>query len=217
MIPYRATHVPTYHLWMQDENLQVIQIEWGLKMKIKEKSGESETTNPILLIWALILRRIQVLTGSEPLSMEEEVAMQKSWHEDPGKCTFIVLSRERLQEEGATELTAMVGDTNLFLLEEATGTAEAEIMIADAACRGSGLGWEAMLLMLRYGSEKLGLTKYVAKIKEENHPSLKMFTKIGFTEQSRSHVFKEVTLEWRADLDWLQKEVPWQLETYSHM
>ena len=57
----------------------------------------------------------------------------------------------------------------------------------------------------------------MAKIKEENYPSLKMFTKIGFTEQSRSHVFKEVTLEWRADLDWLQKEVPWQLETYSHM
>ena len=23
MIPYRATHVPTYHLWMQDKQLQV--------------------------------------------------------------------------------------------------------------------------------------------------------------------------------------------------
>ena len=55
--------------------------------------------------------------------------------------------------------------------------AEAEIMIADSSCRGLGLGWEAMLLMLRYGTEKLGLTKYVAKIKEENQPSLKMFSK----------------------------------------
>ena len=70
--------------------------------------------------------------------------------------------------------------------------------------------------MLRYGAEKLGLTKYVAKIKEENHPSLKMFSKIGFVEKSRSEVFKEVTLAWEADLNWLQKEAPWQLETYLH-
>ena len=157
-----------------------------------------------------------MLTGSEPLSMEEEVAMQKSWHEDPEKCTFIVLSKDRLKEDGATELTAMVGDANLFLSEEETRTAEAEIMIADASCRGLGLGWEAMLLMLRYGTEKLGLTKYVAKIKEENQPSLKMFSKIGFIEQSRSEVFKEVTMAWQADLEWLEKQVPWQLETYLH-
>ena len=148
--------------------------------------------------------------------MEEEVAMQKSWHEDPEKCTFIVLSRDRLKKEGATELTAMVGDANLFLSEEERGTAEAEIMIADSSCRGLGLGWEAMLLMLRYGTEKLGLSKFVAKIKEDNQPSLKMFSKIGFIEQSRSEVFKEVTMAWEADSDWLQKKVPWQLETYFH-
>ena len=40
--------------------------------------------------------------------MEEEVAMQKSWHEDPEKCTFIVLSKDRLKKEGATELTSMI-------------------------------------------------------------------------------------------------------------
>ena len=157
-----------------------------------------------------------MLTGSEPLSMEEEIAMQKSWHEDPEKCTFIVLNRERLKDEGATELTAMVGDTNLYLSDEEKGTAEAEIMIANSSCRGLGLGWEAMLLMLRYGTEKLALIKYVVKIKEDNQPSLKMFSKIGFVEQSRSEVFKEVTLTWQADLEWLQKEAPWQLETYIH-
>ena len=34
------------------------------------------------------------MTGSEPLSMEEEVAMQKEWRDDDMKCTFIVLDRE---------------------------------------------------------------------------------------------------------------------------
>ena len=50
--------------------------------------------------------------------MEEEVAMQKSWHEDPQKCTFILLNRERLSKEGGSELSSMVGDTNLYLMEK---------------------------------------------------------------------------------------------------
>ena len=96
---------------------------------------------------------LQRLTGSLPLSMEEELAMQEEWRRDPAKCTFIVLSRERLGE-GASEVEAMVGDTNLFLgeVEEEEGesrVAEAEIMIAEEGARGKGLGREAMLLMLR--------------------------------------------------------------------
>ena len=37
---------------------------------------------------------LQEMTASEPLTMEEEVAMQKEWRDDDMKCTFIVLDRE---------------------------------------------------------------------------------------------------------------------------
>lgn len=48
---------------------------------------------------------------------------------------------------------AMIGDTNLFLYdsEDCTRLAEVEIMIAENNVRRKRRGWEAVLLMLRYG------------------------------------------------------------------
>ena len=47
----------------------------------------------------------------------------------------------------------MIGDTNLFFHDSEDGKklAEAEIMIAENNARRKRRGWEAMLLMLRYG------------------------------------------------------------------
>lgn len=45
-------------------------------------------------------------------------------------------------------------------------------MIAAEESRGKGLGKEAVLLMMRYGIEKLGVSKYCAKIGETNNVSI---------------------------------------------
>ncbi|KAL7525626.1 hypothetical protein ACHAXR_002323 [Thalassiosira sp. AJA248-18] len=90
-------------------------------------------------------------TGSEPLSMEEEVDMQREWRDDEKKCTFIMLARDLVvggnnsdipPPPSETEITtdtkktypqlveltldAMIGDVNLFLSEEEAEDSEEE-------------------------------------------------------------------------------------------
>ncbi|XP_062072468.1 alpha/beta-tubulin-N-acetyltransferase 9 isoform X2 [Lepus europaeus] len=158
---------------------------------------------------------LQRLTASEPLSLEQEYAMQRSWREDADKCTFIVLDAERWQAQpGAPEESCMAGDVNLFLTDPGDPTlGEIEVMIAEPSCRGKGLGTEAVLAMLSYGVTKLGLTKFEAKIGQGNEPSLQLFRKLHFEQVAVSSVFQEVTL--RLTMNTCERQ--WLLEQTSHV
>ncbi|XP_058798369.1 alpha/beta-tubulin-N-acetyltransferase 9 isoform X2 [Phymastichus coffea] len=131
---------------------------------------------------------LQQLTASEPLTLEDEYKMQKSWFEDEDKCTFIILNKS-LYEETLNEIDAMI----------------------ETCHRGKGYGWESAILMLRYGIENLNVIKYLAKISISNEKSINMFRKLGFEEVSRSDIFKEFTLQKVVDFEWikwLQNQTP---------
>lgn len=145
---------------------------------------------------------LQHLTASEPLTLKEEYEMQKDWLLDERKCTFIVLDKSIFQST-EDEIAAMIGDTNLFFNDtECEFTAEAEIMIAEKESRGKKRGWEAILLMLRYGIEVLNVKKYRVKITFENEASINMFRKLNFHEVERSDIFQEITLENNINSEW---------------
>ncbi|NXH95042.1 NAT9 acetyltransferase, partial [Pachycephala philippinensis] len=155
---------------------------------------------------------LQRLTASEPLSLEQEYEMQRSWRDDADKCTFIVLDAGCWP--GQAEESSMVGDVNLFLTNTEDPTVgEIEIMIAEPSYRGRGFGKEATLLMMAYGVRNLGITKFEAKIGQENEASICMFKKLHFKEVAVNSVFQEVTLR----LDVSDQERRWLLEQTNHV
>ncbi|XP_027811571.2 alpha/beta-tubulin-N-acetyltransferase 9 isoform X4 [Marmota flaviventris] len=138
---------------------------------------------------------LQRLTASEPLTLEQEYAMQCSWREDADKCTFIVLDAEKWQTQPVpTEESCMAGDVNLFLTDiEDPTLGEIEVMIA--------------------GVTRLGLTKFEAKIGQGNEPSIRMFQKLHFKQVAVSSIFQEVTFR----LTMSEAEQQWLLEQTSHV
>ncbi|KAM4524105.1 alpha/beta-tubulin-N-acetyltransferase 9 isoform 1-T1 [Odontesthes bonariensis] len=149
---------------------------------------------------------LQQLTASEPLTLEQEYDMQRSWREDNDKCTFIILDKQRWADASNEEEQCMVGDVNIFLTDPTDPSlAELEIMIAEPSHRGKGIGKQVTRMMMCYGVTKLGVRKFQAKIGVDNQLSVAMFKKLHFQEVSVCKVFKEVTLELTVDESSLRK------------
>ncbi|MGH0118559.1 UNVERIFIED_CONTAM: hypothetical protein FKN15_015237 [Acipenser sinensis] len=143
---------------------------------------------------------LQKLTASEPLTLEQEYEMQKSWREDDDKCTFIILDKHRWADPSVPEQDCMLGDVNIFLTDpEDTSLGEVEIMIAEPSYRGRGFGKEVTRMIMCYGVTKLGISKFEAKIGLENKVSIAMFKKFHFQEVSLSEVFQQITLQLTID------------------
>ncbi|KAM9831769.1 alpha/beta-tubulin-N-acetyltransferase 9 [Neosynchiropus ocellatus] len=139
---------------------------------------------------------LQQLTASEPLTLEQEYDMQKSWREDDDKCTFIILDKQRWTDPGVDKEQCMIGDVNIFLTDPAdTSLAELEVMVAESSFRGKGIGKEVTQMMMHYGVAKLGIKKFEVKIGLDNKASIALFKKLNFRQVSLCKVFKEVTLE----------------------
>ncbi|KAJ5949607.1 hypothetical protein N7454_001191 [Penicillium verhagenii] len=136
LVPYSPWHVPRYHEWMQDEE-------------------------------------IQEATASEPLTLEEEYSMQRSWRQDADKLTFITcrpVSQSpkitlRPEDESAEN---MIGDINLFLrIEDGEEGDAPRRSVVDS-------GKLTLLVFLRYVAEKQAgiLQEFVGGLEEEERKKL---------------------------------------------
>jgi len=139
------------------------------------------------------------LTASEPLTLEEEYEMQKTWYNDPKKLTFIILSKDMStsdDEREAWEVGCMAGDINLFLHDnDDPYNAEVDIMIGEPCCRNKGLATEALNLIMHFGIHKLQIKRFFAKISETNEASIRLFERMGFERINYSAAWKEIEYE----------------------
>ena len=175
------------------------------------------------------------MTGSEPLTFEEEIEMQQTWRDDDDKCTFILLRNDKLEEtlidsfgqafpddlrnqEGIPKLSssfigknipAMIGDANLFFHkheeDEDVKCAELDIMIADNLSRRKGFGRQAVAALMIYAYHKLKVRRFYVKIKSNNNASRKLFESMDFVERSFIECFQEYELDYLVDNESLLK------------
>ncbi|CAI5723790.1 unnamed protein product [Hyaloperonospora brassicae] len=145
---------------------------------------------------------LQEMTASEPLPLEEEMEMQKSWREDAEKCTFIVLANAEGDGQPGTSyvddsaIGRMAGDINLFFNDyDDPQACELDIMIAEKKYRRKGFAEEAVQLLMAYATVTLRVSRFFCKITETNTASLQLFDKLGYIKYNYVAAFSQVEME----------------------
>lgn len=204
LVPYSSHHVPTYHGWMQDPDLQTATASEPLNLAEEYEMQRSWREDHDKLTFIIGLP----LPVSNPTAEQASNVVQAGIHDGPEK---------------------MIGDINLFLLEPEHGDeedegsipaliGEVELMIASPSHRWQGFGRAALLTLLQYvlarwveiaqeyltgidsqtprKREQLPSLAYLrVKINKDNEASLRLFESLGFVREGLgANYFGEVEL-----------------------
>jgi len=216
LVPYEEYHVPKYHSWMNDPGLREQTASERLSLQEEYDMQRSWREDADKCTFIVLDRKVfEDWSASSETSIETS---DNSTHEREVKAMigdvnlFFIedddddddISSDALKsgngqdnlEAGETRLKSSGSDSmNDSTNADRKRIGEVELMIAEKSFRGRGRGKEAILLMLHFGLEKLGVGKFVAKIGADNSPSQNLFQKIGFRKTKCNAVFEEVTMK----------------------
>eukprot|EP00347_Sterkiella_histriomuscorum_P006933 403350879 len=179
---------------------------------------------------------IQEMTSTEEMSLDEHYQIQKDYIlKSNEQVIFLIMdlnSNQETQEQVSIQNLSnlirliqnhnkdqpetkidiskvkLIGDINLFLKRNNDDPLQGElnIMIAEKQAQRKGLAQETIMLIMKYGAQKFGLTNYIAKISMKNLASINLFKKLGFKVIEELEVFEEIHFGKQVDEDILNKE-----------
>ncbi|KAG9244075.1 N-acetyltransferas-like protein 9 [Calycina marina] len=178
LVPYEKSHVPTYHNWMKDPDIQEatasepLSLEEEYSMQVSWRQDSDKLTF------------IACMPSRAPIS-DQETTLQAGKLDSPDQ---------------------IIGDVNLFLTvadEDPEGCiGELELMIAPTSQQRQGYGRATVLTILNYiqrnlegilaefarkeGVESMSLLQLKAKIGGKNKKSIGLFESIGFIKVDES-------------------------------
>lgn len=87
---------------------------------------------------------------------------------------------------------AHIGNVYLTGINYINRTAESHILIGEKSCWGQGYGGEALIEILTYGFNELGLNRIEARINADNVASIRLHQKIGYRREGvlREAIYK---------------------------
>lgn len=140
-----------------------------------------------------------LLSGHEPMTLEDE----ERWYDEMATSQTDEVFEIHVGEDGR-----YIGNTGLNRIDRTHRSAELGIMIGSKADQSQGYGRDAIVTLLRYAFDTLGLHRVYLRCDPENARAAKAYRAVGFTEvgREREAVFIEGRYHDHLEFDMLERE-----------
>jgi [ribosomal protein S5]-alanine N-acetyltransferase len=120
-----------------------------------------------------------ILLGKRINALEEEIKWFEKYSKDDTKNVFAIEFKHH-----------HVGNASLFNIDKFHGRANLSIFIGDENCRGKGLGYETLRIVLNFAFNNMSLYRISLEVLEDNLHAINCYKKIGMQEEGilRSYV-----------------------------
>jgi RimJ/RimL family protein N-acetyltransferase len=118
-----------------------------------------------------------MLTGHVPLTLEEELGFYDRSESSPEVYNFEIHTGDDLR---------LIGHAGLIGVDLRHRRGEVGIMIGELSAQNRGYGRDALVTLLRFAFDTLGLNSVTIAAREDNERGLHLYRSIGFREAGRT-------------------------------
>ncbi|PWZ02937.1 hypothetical protein BCV70DRAFT_234704 [Testicularia cyperi] len=211
LVPYREEHVPTYHGWMQDAEIQTLTASEPLTLEEEYDMQRAWATDEDKLTFIILARQPDVAIGDVGNLVKESRMV--------GDVNIFFNPNHDSSDDDEANATDMDGVSKTKDAAEVYD-AECEIMIAEPEFRGRGLAREALKMLMNYVTSSptpifsstqakpasspptklpIPASWLTCKISLTNEPSIGLFRSLGFEKARVSEVWQEVEMRFQIE------------------